>query len=65
MNNKLKAQIVLKYGTQADFALAINEDETNISRIVRGRRQLDPTRRQIWAKALDCKPDDIFKEVRT
>ena len=64
MNLKLKAKIVEKYGTQADFAPVINTDESLISKIIRGRRKLSPAQLEAWAKALDCKPDDIFKEVR-
>jgi hypothetical protein len=60
MNIRLKAAIIVKYGTQADFADAIDTDETIISRIIRGRRQLDSDKQSIWAKALGCKPEDIF-----
>jgi plasmid maintenance system antidote protein VapI len=60
MNKKLKAAIIMKYGSQADFAEVIDTDETIISRIIRGRRQLDSEKRFIWAKALGCKPEDIF-----
>jgi plasmid maintenance system antidote protein VapI len=62
MNKILKAKIVERYGTQADFAEAIDTDETIISRIIRGRRQLDPDKQSIWAKALGCKTKDIFKD---
>ena len=72
MNKSLKAKIVEKYGTQADFAEAIETDETIISRIIRGRRQLDSEKQLIWAKALGCKSKDIFtdeipnsKQIRT
>ncbi len=62
MNRVLKAKIVERFGTQADFAEAIDTDETIISRIIRGRRQLDSEKRFIWAKALGCKPEDIFED---
>jgi transcriptional regulator with XRE-family HTH domain len=62
MNKKLKAAIIMKYGSQADFAEAIDTDETIISRIIRGRRQLDSVKQLIWAKALGCKPKDIFDD---
>ena len=52
MNKILKAKIVERYGTQADFAEAIDTDETIISRIIRGRRQLNSEKQLIWAKAL-------------
>jgi plasmid maintenance system antidote protein VapI len=62
MNKILKAKIVERFGTQADFAEAIDTDETIISRIIRGRRQLDTVKQLIWAKALGCKPKDIFED---
>jgi plasmid maintenance system antidote protein VapI len=62
MNLRLKARIVEVYGTQCDFAQAIDTDETVISRIIRGRRKLDLENQFIWAKALDCKPKDIFAD---
>ena len=60
MNKILKAKIVERFGTQADFAEAIDTDESIISRIIRGRRQLDSEKQSIWAKALGCKTKDIF-----
>jgi plasmid maintenance system antidote protein VapI len=62
MNLKLKAKIVEKYGTQADFAQVIDIDDTLISKIIRGRRKLDPDKQFEWAKALGCKPKDIFAD---
>jgi hypothetical protein len=64
MNKKLKAKIIERYGTQADFAEAIDTDETIISRVVRGRRKLKPSFQRIWADALRCKPKDIFADER-
>ena len=60
MNRKLKAKIVEKYGTQADFAQENNLDESIVSRIIRGRRTLDAEGQKMWADALDCKPVDLF-----
>jgi plasmid maintenance system antidote protein VapI len=60
MNKILKAKIFEKYGTQGDFAQAVKVDETLVSKIVRGRRNLDPEKQSIWAKALGCHPRDIF-----
>ena len=42
MNRKLKLKIVELYGTQADFSMAVEEDESTISRVIRGRRKLTP-----------------------
>ena len=41
MNLKLKSQIILKYGSQSNFAQALRADETIISRVIHGRRELD------------------------
>ena len=60
MNLKLKAKIIEKYGTQADFAPVIDTDESLISKIVRGRRKLNTEKQLVWAKALGCRPEDIF-----
>jgi len=62
MNQKLKAKIIEKYGTQADFAAAIDTDETLISRVVRRRRKLSPHIQKKWADALKCKSKDIFSD---
>jgi len=64
MNLKLKEKIVEKYGTQADFAQVIEMDDSLISKIIRGRRKLDPEKQIEWANALGCQPKDIFKENR-
>jgi len=61
MNKKLKLKIVEWFGTQADFGQAIGEDDSFVSRIVRGRRVLSNKRKRVWADALNCKPEDIFK----
>ena len=60
MNRKLKARIIERYGTQADFAQAVNVDEAFVSRVVRGRRVLKPEVRILWGKALKCDPKELF-----
>lgn len=62
MNLRLKARIIELFGTQSDFAHAIKEDETLVSRIIRGRRSLDRGQREKWAAALDSKPEQLFPE---
>ncbi len=54
MNKKLKAKIIEKFGSQADFAQEIQVDESIISRIVRGRRVLSPEDQAKWLKVLKC-----------
>jgi plasmid maintenance system antidote protein VapI len=56
MNKKLKAKIIERFGSQADFAQEIQVDESIISRIVRGRRVLSPEDQSKWVKVLKCDP---------
>ena len=40
MNKILKSKIVLKFGTQEDFAQAVGESPSIVSYVIRGRRRL-------------------------
>ena len=60
INWALKTKIVERYGSQVDFAQTIKANETFVSKVVRGRRKLDTEKKIAWAKALGCKPKDIF-----
>lgn len=62
INTKLKARIVLKYGSQANFAHDMKIDESVVSRVIRNRRPLRAKEQQRWATALDCNPCDIVPE---
>ena len=61
MNLALKLKIMQIYGTQSDFAQCIGEDDSMVSRIVKGRRKLDPINQEKWAEALGCKAQDLFQ----
>ena len=61
MNRKLKARIIELFGTQADFAVKIKVDETVVSRIIRGRRNLTPEDQKRWAETLQSSPEIIFE----
>lgn len=63
MNRKLKVAIIEKFGSQADFSMVIEDDESVISRVIRGRRRLSADKQKIWADALGCKRDDLFPQV--
>jgi len=63
-NTFLKARIIRVFGTASDFAAEIDEHESLVSKVVWGRRKLDAARQKKWAKALKCKPKDIFKQER-
>lgn len=60
MNLSLKIKILEKFPSQADFAQVVNADESTVSRIIRGRRALDPDKQFIWAKALNSTPAELF-----
>lgn len=57
----LKAAIFTVYGSQADFARVLRVHESDVSRVVRGRRSLSLDERKRWAAALDRPVDDLFK----
>ncbi|MCF8084163.1 MAG: helix-turn-helix domain-containing protein [Deltaproteobacteria bacterium] len=56
MNKRLKAKIIERFGSQADFAQEIQVDESVISRVIRGRRVLSPEDRAKWCEVLGCDP---------
>jgi len=60
MNNELKSLIILKFGTQSDFAKEMEVDESYVSRVVRGRTALKPKMRDRWAQALGEKAQSIL-----
>lgn len=62
MNMRLKLKVIERFQTQADFAAAIGEDESTVSRAIRGRRQLSADKKKTWADSLGCKPHEIFED---
>jgi hypothetical protein len=64
MNKRLKAQIILRFGSQADFAQVVGDSQTIISEVIRNRRRLSDTKAVEWALALGCHPDEIFPDWR-
>ena len=52
MNNTLKARIIEIYGKQWMFARAIKVDDSMVSKIVTGCRELSEKEKTRWAKAL-------------
>ncbi len=55
MNKILKGAIVTRFGSQFNFAHALGEHESTVSRIIRGRVQIDDTTKRKWAHALGIK----------
>ena len=62
MNRKLKGRIVERFGTQFEFSKAVDEHESNISRVIRGRRELAEEDKKIWADVLGSDLTDLFDE---
>jgi DNA-binding transcriptional regulator YdaS (Cro superfamily) len=55
----LKAKIIERFGSQADFAEVVGLDESLVSRIVCGRRLLRREQWRTWAKALKVSVRDL------
>ncbi|MEI7636316.1 MAG: hypothetical protein WCJ37_03360 [Syntrophus sp. (in: bacteria)] len=62
MNWKLKERIAEKYGTQSDFAIVLRGHESDVSRVIRGRRTLTEAERQMWADLLGADRAELFGE---
>lgn len=60
-NNMLRAKIIERFGVYSEFAKAVGEDESIVSRVVCGRREIAPEKKSAWAKVLFCEPADIFE----
>ena len=62
MNNKLKGKIIEKYGKQWMFAKEIGVDETFVSRVITGARDLPLDKQSQWADKLNCNVKEIFPQ---
>jgi hypothetical protein len=60
MNRALKAMIVFRFGTQEDFAKAIGENPSIVSRVIRGRYTLSADKKSTWASTLQFEIKSIF-----
>ncbi len=60
MNRRLKAAIILRFSTQSDFADAVDEHESFVSKVVRRRRDLSPEKQYIWGRMLETNPRELF-----
>ena len=60
MNRKLKAKIIEQHGKQWKFAKKIGVDESIVSKVVTGAKELPEQKQSDWAKELDCNVKDIF-----
>jgi len=65
MNKILKAKIVEKFGSQVEFAKAIEEHEAVVSRVIRGHHELTVDERKKWATVLNCDgPEKLFPRIK-
>lgn len=62
LNHNLKFAILKKFGCQADFAKVVGVSETDLSRIVRERRDPSPALKDKIASKLGTNPRDLFPE---
>ena len=59
-NRKLKARIVEHFGTQRLFAFKMREDESYVSKVIKGFRLPNPRKQELWATALKSEIEEIF-----
>ena len=62
VNRKLKGAIVTEFGSQWLFSIFVKMHEADVSRVVRGRRELDGASKAKWAEALRVPVTQIFPE---
>ena len=60
MNFDLKVRVLKKFRTQWEFSQAVGMHESDVSRVIAGRRELKPDVQVKWAKVLGCKTKEIF-----
>jgi plasmid maintenance system antidote protein VapI len=60
INWELKHQIIERFRRQADFAAKVGRTQSAISEVIHGRKQISPKEERRWAKALSCKPEQLF-----
>ena len=60
MNLNLKFRIYEKFKTQWRFAQAVQMHESDVSRVIAGRKIIPEDTKTNWAKILGCKVGEIF-----
>ena len=61
-NLRLKARIVLMYGTQEDFAAVTKDKPSFVSHVIANRRPVSRATKARYAMRLECKVEDIFED---
>jgi hypothetical protein len=59
-NLRLKARIILKYGTSEDFATVLSIPSCKVSKIISNRVETSSWTKALFANRLECKIMDIF-----
>lgn len=59
-NLRLKARIVLLYGTAQDFSTVISMPACKISNVISNRHEVSRWTKALFANRLECKIMDIF-----
>jgi hypothetical protein len=60
MNFDLKMRILKKFRTQWEFAQSVVMHESDISRVISGRRKLSQDAKKKWSEVLGCRIKEIF-----
>lgn len=60
-NRRLLAKIIERFERQCNFAKAVDESETLISRVINNRVFLPAQKQREWSEALECQVDEIFQ----
>ena len=59
INLRLKAAIIRRFGSAEEFAHHVGYHSSEISRVVRGHRQLSIEEIENWARILEVEPEQI------
>lgn len=62
LNLPLKAEIIRKCGSQAQFARDLGIHDSGVSRVVRGWKELSDEQKAVWADILQVEVGEIFSE---
>jgi hypothetical protein len=65
VNRVLKGRIVEHFGNQWAFSQAVKMHESDVSRVVRGRRSLPVQVQKEWAGLLKSTPQELFDNGQT
>ncbi|HIJ75225.1 MAG TPA: helix-turn-helix transcriptional regulator [Deltaproteobacteria bacterium] len=60
VNRNLKLAILKRFECQADFAAAARIQQSKVSEVIRGRRQLTEQEKLKWAQILEIPPQEAF-----